>query len=27
VLGYDRAANFAGSFNEWSNQPDTEVVN
>ena len=25
VLGYDRASNYAGSFNEWARQPDTKV--
>jgi 3-mercaptopyruvate sulfurtransferase SseA len=25
VLGYDRAQAYAGSFQQWSNQPDTMV--
>jgi thiosulfate/3-mercaptopyruvate sulfurtransferase len=25
VLGYDRAQAYAGSFQQWSNQPDTLV--
>ena len=25
ILGYDRASNYAGSFNEWARQPKTEV--
>ena len=25
VLGYDRAQAYAGSFAQWSNQPDTDV--
>jgi thiosulfate/3-mercaptopyruvate sulfurtransferase len=25
VLGYDRAQAYAGSFQQWSNQPDTVV--
>jgi 3-mercaptopyruvate sulfurtransferase SseA len=26
ILGYDHASNYAASFNEWSKQPDTEVM-
>ena len=25
ILGYDRGLTYAGSFQQWSNQPDTEV--
>jgi 3-mercaptopyruvate sulfurtransferase SseA len=25
LLGYDRASNYAGSFGQWSRQPDTPV--